>query len=73
MNKITTLLISVLIGVFCFVPVANASTVATRSAEVHRVISIAATPVPLYHAGYDLTQSTNGRAGWIGIENGTKI
>lgn len=34
-NKITTLILSVLIGVFCIVPVANAS---TRSAEVHRVM-----------------------------------
>lgn len=38
-NRITQLLISVLVGVFCFVPVANASTTTTRSVEVKRVIT----------------------------------
>ena len=39
MNKITRLIISVLMGILCFVPVANASTATTRSTEVHRVIA----------------------------------
>ncbi|TGE31766.1 C40 family peptidase [Desulfosporosinus sp. Sb-LF] len=38
-NKFTTMIISVLMGVLCFVPVANASTSTTRSAAVHRVIA----------------------------------
>lgn len=39
MNKITTLIIAVLIGFLCFVPVADASTSTTHSAEVQRVIA----------------------------------
>lgn len=39
MNKITTLIISLLMGVLLFVPVANASTSTTRSAQVHQVIA----------------------------------
>jgi hypothetical protein len=38
MKKFATLIISVLMGVLCFVPVASASTSTTRSAEVQRVI-----------------------------------
>ncbi|MDP4126232.1 MAG: C40 family peptidase [Bacillota bacterium] len=38
-KKITTLMISVLMGILCFVPVANASTGTTRSAQVHRIIA----------------------------------
>ncbi|WP_407308224.1 C40 family peptidase [Desulfosporosinus sp. SB140] len=37
MKKITTLIISILMSVLCFVPVANAST-SIRSEEIHRVI-----------------------------------
>ncbi|MDP4161338.1 MAG: C40 family peptidase [Bacillota bacterium] len=38
-KKITTLMISVLMGILCFVPVVNASTGTTRSAQVQRIIA----------------------------------